>query len=90
MTTCIAIASHSHGREREHRSTPTPMTMPTTASMRRPSPGSRSISRDASGMPSRMPTICAGLGERGDEAALAVVEVEDLLVVERRERERGR
>ena len=61
--------------------------MPTTASMRRPRPGSRSISRDASGMPRIEADDLRGSAIAATKPRCALVEVEHLLVVERRERD---
>ena len=58
MTTCIAIANHNHGASANPIHAPA-ITMPSSASMRRPIPGSFRIKRDARGMPSVMPMICA-------------------------------
>ncbi len=61
--------------------------VPTTASIRRPRPGSRSMSRAASGMPRRIATICAGSAHAATMPRCEVAEVEDLLVVQRRQRD---
>ena len=58
-TKFIAIATPSVGASANavHAAA---MTMPRIASSRRPSPGSRSMRRDASGMPSRIASIWPG------------------------------
>ncbi len=55
----IAIASHNHGAS-ANTTHAAATRMPTIASMRSPSPGSRNMSRDASGMPRSRATIWPG------------------------------
>ena len=62
----------------------------TSDSRRSPSPGSRSMSRDGQRDAEEDADDLGGLGDAGDEAPLGLGEVEDLLVVERREARRGR
>ena len=94
MTTCIAIASHSHGASANaiHAAATNDADDGEHAQTEPGVAQHRAVTR--AGCRAAMPTICAGLGERGDEPALEVVEMEHLLVVERRERdeadERGR
>ena len=69
-TMFIAIASQRYGREREHdpRAGDARRRRPRAAAAR--ARGRVSMSRDASGMPSRIADDLRGLGDRGDEASL--------------------
>ena len=59
MRMFITIASHRYGVSANTMNAPATNT-PTTARSFRPSPGSRSMSRDASGMPRLSPITAAG------------------------------
>ena len=85
IRTLAMIATASTGASANATHAPA-MPTATSDSRRSPSPGSRSISREAKRDADEDADDLGGLGDAGDEASLRLGEVEDLLVVERRER----
>ena len=85
MTMFDATATQSHGASAKVIQAPA-MPMARIESSFSPRPGSFSISRDASGMPRMMPTICAGSAIAPTKPAAGFVEPEHFLVIEVRQR----